>query len=48
MMNYDLFMGGRCICLLKGTSGPRSSRCSGGGEKLHERGRDEFDNCNKK
>ena len=32
----------RGICLLKGS--PRSLRCGGGGEKLHERGRDKSDN----
>ena len=34
---------GRGICLLEG--GPRSPRCGGGGQKLHERERDESDNC---
>ena len=43
-MDHDSFAGGRGICFLEG--GPRSPRC--GGEKLHERGRDESDNCIKK
>ena len=34
---------GRGICLLEG--GPSSPRCGGGGQKLHERERDESDNC---
>ena len=45
-MDHDPSAGGRGICLLKG--GPRSPRCCGGGEKLHDRGRDGFDNCIKK
>ena len=45
-MDHDPSAGGRCICLLEG--GPRSLRYGGGGEKLHEHGRDEFDNCIKK
>ena len=35
-MDHDLSAGGRGICLLEG--GPRSSRCGGGGEKLHDMG----------
>ena len=45
-MDHDSSAGGRGICHLKG--GPRSPRCGGGGEKLHERGREGFDNCIKK
>ena len=46
VMDHDSFAGRRGICLLEG--GPRSSRCGGGGEKLHEHGRDGSDNCIKK
>ena len=42
-MNHDLSMGGRGICLLEGGC-PLSSRCGGGGEKLHERESDKSDN----
>ena len=45
-MDHDSSAGGRGICHLK--AGPRSPRCGGGGEKLHERGREGFDNCIKK
>ena len=45
-MDHDPSTGGRDICLLEG--GPPSSRCGGGGEKLHERGREGSDNCIKK
>ena len=45
-MDHDPSAGGRDICLLKG--GPHSPRCGGGGKKLHECGRDGFDNCFKK
>ena len=46
VMDHDLSAGERDICLLKG--GPHSPRCGRGGEKLHELGRDGFDNCIKK
>ena len=46
VMDHDPFMGRRGICLLE--VGPRSPRCGGGGEKLHEHGRDRSDNCIKK
>ena len=46
VMNHHLSVGRRGICLLEG--GPRSPSCGGGGEKLHERGRDGSDNCIKK
>ena len=42
-MNHDPFAGGRGLCLIEG--GPRSPRCSRGGEKLHKYGRDKFNNC---
>ena len=45
-IDHDSSAGKRGICLLEG--GPRSPRCGGGGEKLHERGRDGFNNCIKK
>ena len=45
-MNHHPSAGGRGICLLKG--GPRSPRCGGDGEKLHEHGIDGSDNCIKK
>ena len=45
-MDHDPFVGGRGICLLEG--GPRIQKYGGGGEKLHERGRDGSDNCLKK
>ena len=45
-MDHDPSTGGRGICLLEGV--PRSPRCCGGGEKLHEHGRDGSDNCIKK
>ena len=45
-MEHDPFSSGRGICLLEG--GPRSPRCGGGGEKLHERERNGYDNCIKK
>ena len=45
-MNHDPSIGDRGICLLEG--GLRNSRCGGGGEKLHEHGRDKYDNCIKK
>ena len=44
-MDHDPSAIGRGICLLEGC--PHSSRCSGGGEKLHD-GRDGYDNCIKK
>ena len=44
--NHDRFARGRGICLLEG--GLRNPRFGGGGEKLHERGRDGSDNCIKK
>ena len=44
--DHDPFAEGRDICLLDG--GPHSSRCCGGGEKIHELGRDGYDNCIKK
>ena len=43
MMDHDSSTGGRGICFLEG--GPLNPRCGGGGEKLHECGKDEFDNC---
>ena len=46
VMDHDPSVGGRGICLLKG--GPRSLRCGGGGEKLHERRRDGSDDFIKK
>ena len=46
VIDHDLSSGGRGICLLEG--GPRNPRYGGGGEKLHERGRDGSDNCIKK
>ena len=45
-MDHDLSTRGRGVCLLKG--GPHSSRCGGGGDKLHKRGRDGSDNSIKK
>ena len=45
-MDHDLTIGGRGIFLLGG--GPRVPICGGGGEKLHESGRDESYNCIKK
>ena len=45
-MDHDPFMGGRGVCLLDG--GPCTLRCGRGGEKLHEHGRDGYDNCIKK
>ena len=45
-MDHDTSARGRGICLLEG--GPPSLRCGGGGEKLHERGREGSDNCIKK
>ena len=42
-IDHDPSTRGRGICLLEG--GPHNLRCGGGGEKLHERGRDEPDNC---
>ena len=46
VMDHDPFAGGRSKCLLEG--GPRSPRCGGSGDKLHERGRDGSNNCIKK
>ena len=46
VINHDPSVGSRGICLLEGD--PRILRCGGGGEKLHERGRDGSDNCIKK
>ena len=46
VMDHDPSAGGRGICLLEG--GPPYSRCGGGEEKLHERGRDGSDDCIKK
>ena len=45
-MDHDPSVRGRGICLLEG--GPHSLRYGGGGEKLHERGKDRSDNCIKK
>ena len=45
-INSDSSVGGRGICLLEG--GPRSLRCGGGREKLHEHVRDRSNNCIKK
>ena len=45
-MDHDMFAGWRGICFLEG--GPRSLRCGGGGEKLHERRRDGSNNFIKK
>ena len=45
-MDHDPSMGGRGICLLEGDLS--SPRCGGGGEKLHEHGRDGSDNFLKK
>ena len=45
-MNHDSSVEKRGICLLEG--GPRNPICGGGGEKLHERGRDGYDNCIKR
>ena len=45
-LDHDPSVGGRGICLLEG--GPCSLRSGGGGEKLHERGRDESKYCIKK
>ena len=42
-IDHDPSFRGRGICLLEG--GPCNPRCSGGGEKLHERGRDGSNNC---
>ena len=46
VMDHHPSAGRRGICLLEG--GPRNPRCGGGGEKLHEHGRDRSDNCIKK
>ena len=45
-IDHDPSTGGRGVCLFEG--GPHSLRCGGGGEKLHERGKDEYDSCIKK
>ena len=45
-INHDLSVKEKGICLLEGD--PRSSRCDGGGEKQHKRGRDGSNNCIKK
>ena len=45
-MDHDPSTRGRDICLLKG--GPPSPRCGGAEEKLHECGREGYDNCIKK
>ena len=45
-MDHDPSARVRGLCLLEG--GPFSLRCCGGGEKLHERGRDISDKCMKK
>ena len=45
-MDHDPSTRGRGICFLEG--GPRNPRCGGGGEKLHKRGIDRFDNYIKK
>ena len=44
--DHDPFEGRRGICLLEGS--PQSPRCGGGGEKLHESGRDGSNNFIKK
>ena len=46
VIDHDSSAGGRGICFLEGV--PRSPKCGRGGEKLHERGKDGYDNCNKK
>ena len=45
-MDHDPSEGRRGICLLEGS--PQSPRCGGGGEKLHESGRDGSNNFIKK
>ena len=46
VMDHDLSVGGRGICLFE--DGPHNPRYGGGGGKLHECGREGYDNCIKK
>ena len=45
-INHDPPAGGRGVCLLEDS--PHYPRCGGGRDKLHEPGRDGYDNCIKK